>query len=104
MQGSMGIRHSKGDSMGSAVSKRCFPCPLWTLSICAAFVCLMPFTPVSAHRQVRPADAQMPEFVKDARLDRLISIEETGVPLEELLQKVSDCKLTLSCAKSCAPL
>jgi hypothetical protein len=39
----------------------------------------------------------------DARLERQVSVSETGIPLEELLNRLSDKNLSLTCSRSNAP-
>lgn len=40
-------------------------------------------------------------LANDARLQRKVTLDETGIPLEELLQRFSGAGLTLSCGRSC---
>lgn len=56
-----------------------------------------PVSPVS----VVPAPDE--PLAKDAPLQRTITLDETGVSLEELLRKVSSKTVVLSCARVCAP-
>ncbi len=46
--------------------------------------------------------ATKPRLAEDPRLERTVTVDDIGIPLEELLQKVGSKELELACSRQCA--